>query len=212
MPHSSWGSPVPEAYITRRTLIGRGMVSVAALLLLPGRMRGQTGQQGQKGEDTPAAPRLYDPARAGQPQRRVTDYENDPFVVGIEGRLRCTCGCNLDVYTCRTTDFNCSVSPAMHREVVALVQQGKSAQEITDAFVAEYGEMVLMAPKKEGLNLLAYFVPGAAIIAVGSTLLWALSKRTRRLAPAAQLPSDRPGGLSDEDQAKLDAELRGLEI
>jgi len=201
---------VPEAIITRRALVGGGVASVAALLL-PGRMRGQTDPQGQNGEDAPA-PRLYDPARAGQPQRRISDYENDPFVVGIEERLRCTCGCNLDVYTCRTTDFNCSVSPAMHREVVALVQQGKSAQEITDAFVAEYGEMVLMAPKKEGLNLLAYFVPGAAIIAVGSTLLWALSKRTRRLAPVAQPQPDSPAGLSVEDQAKLDAEMRGLEI
>lgn len=92
-----------------------------------------------------------------------------------------------------------------------MVQQGMSAQQILDAFVAEYGEMVLMAPKKEGLNLLAYFVPGAAIITVGAVLLWVLSKRTRRVERVAQAGPDGILDLSNEDRAKLEAELRGLE-
>src|SRR5689334_17534487 len=53
----------------------------------------------------------------------------------LEHRLRCQCGCTLDVYTCRTTDFSCQVSPAMHHDVMALVSGGYSAQEIVDAFV-----------------------------------------------------------------------------
>src|SRR4051794_6291308 len=32
----------------------------------------------------------------------------------LEHQIRCQCGCTLDVYTCRTTDFSCQVSPAMH--------------------------------------------------------------------------------------------------
>ena len=40
----------------------------------------------------------------------------------------------------------------MHRDVVALVNGGYTAQEIIDAFVGVYGERVRMAPKKSGFN------------------------------------------------------------
>ena len=47
----------------------------------------------------------------------------------------------------------------MHREVLALREHGlKSAQEVLDAFVAEYGEKALMAPKPEGFNLWGYLL------------------------------------------------------
>src|SRR3954465_6604483 len=74
----------------------------------------------------------------------------------LEHGIRCQCGCTLDVYTCRTTDFSCQVSPSMHRDVLALVQGGYSAQEILDAFVNVYGDRVLMAPPKVGFNILGY--------------------------------------------------------
>src|SRR5204862_2900899 len=89
----------------------------------------------------------------------------------IEHRLRCQCGCTLDVYTCRTTDFSCQVSPAMHRDVMALVSVGYSAQEILDAFVDTYGERALMAPKKEGFNWAGYLVPFGALAAGAAAVL-----------------------------------------
>ena len=61
-------------------------------------------------------------------------------------------GASLDVYTCRTTDFTCTTSPAMHQQVVALAAQGRSGQEIVDAFVRENGVAILMAPPKRGLQ------------------------------------------------------------
>jgi cytochrome c-type biogenesis protein CcmH/NrfF len=191
-----------EPRYSRRELLG---LSLAALL--PGALlQGRSVQEG----DT-AATRLYRPDMAGRPRERITDYENDPFIIGIEEQLRCTCGCNLDVYTCRTTDFTCGVSPAMHREVVGMVEQGRSGQEILDAFIAQHGEMVLMAPKKEGFNLAAYFVPGAAIVAVGSGLLWALSRRARLAAAQTAVGGGPATGVSDEEAAKLEAELSKLE-
>src|SRR6185437_2401293 len=48
--------------------------------------------------------RLWDPARAGRPLEPVTAADNDAVIQAIEKELHCTCGCNLDVYTCRTTD------------------------------------------------------------------------------------------------------------
>jgi cytochrome c-type biogenesis protein CcmH/NrfF len=166
-------------------------------------------------EDNTTAPGLFDPSRVGLPRARSTDYENDPFIIDVESQLRCTCGCNLDVYTCRTTDFTCGTSPAMHREVVQLVEQGRSAEEILDGFVAEHGEMVLMAPKKEGFNLAAYFVPGAAIACIASVIVWILGRRhsvasvrtASALSDGANLSA-----LSQSEQARLQAELERLEL
>ena len=48
----------------------------------------------------------------------------------------CPCPCTLDVYTCRTTDFSCTISPAVHRDINALVAGGYSADEIMAALIA----------------------------------------------------------------------------
>ena len=191
-------------FVSRRHVLKMGLLPLLPLL------RPQEGQEGQA-----SAPDLYDPSRVGRPRVRSTDYENDPFIIDVESRLRCTCGCNLDVYTCRTTDFTCGTSPAMHREVVRLVEQGRTAEEILEVFIAQHGEMVLMAPKKEGFNLAAYFVPGAAISLVGATLIWVLARRRAMVAAPATptaLPGTEPQGLSESEQQRLNDELQRLEL
>lgn len=134
-----------------------------------------------------AAGRLWDPNRAGRPQAPTTARDSDPAIQALEKRLKCTCGCGLDVYTCRTTDFTCTVSPEMHRDVLALLDQGFTDDEVVDAFVDRYGVTVLMAPPKRGFNLAGYFVPGLTIVAAGAVLLVALRRWTRQAAasPAA---------------------------
>jgi cytochrome c-type biogenesis protein CcmH len=160
-----------------------------------------------------------DPSRAGRPQARITRYENDPFVVGVEQQLRCTCGCNLSVYTCRTTDFTCETSPAMHQRVVELVDQRKSGQDILDAFVAQYGEAVLMAPPRQGFNLAGYVVPGIAITVVGAILVWVMVRRARYPAapaggtgPTVESAVSAPATAPADAAAKLRAELEQLEL
>src|SRR3954471_14888151 len=81
----------------------------------------------------------------------------------LEHHIHCQCGCVLDIYTCRTTDFSCGVSPAMHRDVLSLVEGGYSGDEIIAAFRNSYGEKVLMSPVKEGFNWAGYVTPFAAI-------------------------------------------------
>lgn len=191
----------------------------------PSRARGALLQQPAGTQQSPqgsqVAPRqdslvgnLMDPERAGRLQARVTKYENDPFVVDVEGKIRCTCGCNLSVYTCRTTDFTCTTSPAMHQRVVELVEQKKSAQEILDAFVAQYGESVLMAPPREGFNILGYVVPGILITLVGGSLAWVMVRKTRvRLAEAGAAAGAEPESSLPPDQAaQLKAEMEKLEL
>jgi cytochrome c-type biogenesis protein CcmH len=129
---------------------------------------------------------------------------------GLEHQIRCQCGCTLDVYTCRTTDFSCQVSPAMHRDVMALVEGGYSAQEILDAFVDTYGERALMAPKKEGFNWAGYLVPFGALAAGAAAVLVVLRGMQRGSTPA-EVPVDGmtvpPLGTPDE-LAKLNDAIR----
>lgn len=122
----------------------------------------------------------------------------------LEHHIHCMCGCNLDVFTCRTTDFTCPVSPAMHRDVMSLVAGGHSAQEIIDAFVGVYGERVLMEPKKTGFNLAGYLAPFAAL-GGGGALIVALLRRWKR--PAGELASVKPLPMegTPEEMARLDA-------
>lgn len=134
---------------------------------------------------------------------QLTDLQRDE----LERKIHCQCGCTLDVFTCRTTDFSCQVSPAMHRDVVALVQGGYSAQEIIDAFVNVYGDRVLMAPRKSGFDLVAWVTPGVAVLVVGALLATVL--RRWRAAPAEQRPVAVSGVDATPDElARLEAAVR----
>lgn len=129
----------------------------------------------------------------------------------LEHRLRCQCGCTLDVYTCRTTDFSCQVSPAMHRDVMQLVGGGYSAQEIIEAFVGTYGERVLMAPRANGFNLLGWVAPfialgGGAILVVAALRRWQRPARPVEMVQPTR--TARPDGATDEELARLDAAVR----
>jgi cytochrome c-type biogenesis protein CcmH len=160
----------------------------------------------------PAGPagKLWDPVRAGRPLEPVTARDNDAAIQAIEKRIHCTCGCNLDVYTCRTTDFNCTTSPEMHRQVMRLAEAGMSGEEIIAAFVREHGEAVLMAPPKEGFNLAGYFTPGAVILTAGALLVMAMRRWVRRVAPGAPVPAE-PGEAGDASPAELERLRRELE-
>ena len=132
----------------------------------------------------------------------MTDDQRDD----LEHKLHCQCGCNLDVYTCRTTDFACSVSPAMHADVMGLVSGGHSAQEILAAFKSVYGEKVLMAPGKSGFNLVGYTMPFVALGA-GAIVVSALLKRWKSRAPVPATTGTRIDA-TDSELAALDAAVR----
>jgi cytochrome c-type biogenesis protein CcmH len=129
----------------------------------------------------------------------------------LEHDLHCQCGCTLDVYTCRTTDFTCSVSPAMHRDVMNLVAGGYSKAEILGAFRAEYGERVLMAPVVEGFNRTAYATPfvalGAAVVGVALLIRrWTAAARVaNESAPVTALAGE---SATPSELARLEAAIR----
>jgi cytochrome c-type biogenesis protein CcmH/NrfF len=198
------------SYVDRRAFLVLG----AGTLLSGGASWRRTTQQPDSLPGTGPSGRLWDPARAGRPLAPVTARDNDAAIQVIEKQIRCTCGCNLDVYTCRTTDFTCGTSPEMHRRVLALAAQGMTGPQIIDAFVRENGVAILMAPPKRGFNLAGYFVPSLLIVAAGVVLtLWL--RRWSRLAESA-LPrvAPQPPGVaaSPDELERLRRELDRLSV
>ena len=197
-----------EWCVTRRAFLG-------AL----GALSGAAGLAAQQQAPRPGAGdvgELFNPNVAGRPRDPTAEGDNDAFVRGVEQKLQCTCGCTLDIFTCRTTDFTCTYSPALHREVVELAEAGKSEQELIDAFVAKYGEKVLMAPKPEGFNIAGYVVPGVGIAAVGGLIAWILRRRVARAraidaaTAAGPVPPVVPGA-SDEELERLERALEEID-
>ena len=159
-------------------------------------------------QDTASSGQVYDPSRAGRPREATTAADNDAAIQAIEKRLKCSCGCGLDIYTCRTTDFTCTYSPTLHKEVVKLAEQGNSDQQIIDAFIAQYGEAVLMAPPRRGFNLAGYFVPSIAIIIAGVFLVRVLRRWSRETQVAHAVTDERSALAAPPDASP--AELQRL--
>lgn len=167
----------------RAAMIGRREWFVAAAGLgvaLSSRVLGGQGQPSFTPMDQSAyRPVLREPKPGATAS--MTPLERDQ----LERQLKCQCTCILDVYTCRTTDFTCSVSPAMHRDVMRLVEGGYTAQEIKDAFVATYGEVALTAPVKQGFNWAGYFAPAVVMTTGGIVLTMMIKRWTARSAANA---------------------------
>jgi cytochrome c-type biogenesis protein CcmH len=194
-------------FLAQLALSGAGLLGAKALIAqqaaAPAPAQGNTSNLFDMNQD--AAKTVRRPPKPGA-AKSMSDEERD----GLERQIRCQCGCTLDVYICRTTDFSCQVSPAMHRDVISLVDGGYSAQEILDAFVATYGERALMAPKREGFNLAGYLVP-FGVLAAGSVALTIVLRRMQsHLARAKRdvVTVPRSASGTADEMAKLDAAVR----
>jgi len=212
MPRSS-GPPSPSQPASRRLLLVstrrawlQSVVLASAAIARAGAQRpaGQQDTSNLFAMDQAAARSVRLPPKPGA-RAALTPVERD----ALEHRIRCQCGCTLNVYTCRTTDFSCQVSPAMHRDIMALIEGGYDAREILDAFVNVYGERALMAPTKEGFNLVAWVLPGTAI-AAGAVVLAVMIRRWNRTAAAAPPSPEAAPALdaSPDEIARLDAAIR----
>lgn len=148
------------------------------------------------------------PANAQTPVQApaAIDPFTDPRVKEIESHLRCSCGCNLDIWTCQRQMY-CEISPAMSARVRQRLAESASPEAILAEFVAERGETVLMAPPKEGFNWVGYLLPFVAIGAAGIVVA-GLIRRRSRMAPE---PEGSAGDVSAEQLARLEAELAGLD-
>jgi cytochrome c-type biogenesis protein CcmH len=104
-----------------------------------------------------------------------------------------------------------SDAPQAEREralIRKLIARGESKEEIKDALVAEYGPRVLATPSGEGFDLLAWLVPGTAILLAAGAVVYGL-RRVLRETSRRRL---EPEPLDPDDAARLDADLRRHEL
>jgi cytochrome c-type biogenesis protein CcmH len=195
---------VSNAMLSRRRFFAASAAGVATLAAARIASAQEAGQQVNTGAaNAPMESDRYKPVQLAAKGPPVMDQAKRD---DLEHHLHCQCGCNLDVYTCRTTDFSCEVSPAMHRDVMALVAGGYSAPEIIAAFKNVYGDRVLMAPPTSGFDIAAWITPFVALLAGIALVLVVL----RRLRAPALAPAISPSiaDATPTEQARLDALVR----
>jgi cytochrome c-type biogenesis protein CcmH len=191
--------------ISRRAFVERAAGAAAVLVGVTSRAAHAV----QQPQSAPMAQDAYIPVR--RPPRpgatpKVSTKERD----SLEALLKCGCGgCPLDVYTCRTTDFACRVSPRMHADVEELIAGGYDSSEIMTAFVETWGDRVRTAPRAEGFNLLAYVAPYAGLGVGGLIAAW-LIRRWMRGGPrdADPTPQIPQVAATDDEMARLEAAVR----
>lgn len=84
-------------------------------------------------------------------------------------------------------------------ELTSLLQQGKTDAEIRDAFIAQYGERVLIVPEGGKADLL-FWTPALFLFFGSAGAAWFLMRlrRRARLQPAAE------GPLAEVDDSEID--------
>ena len=104
-------------------------------------------------------------------------------------------------------------SPQAQRERVfidRLIAEGKTEEQVKDALVAEYGDVVLALPPDSGFSLSAYVVPIIAfLIAVVALTIGVL--RWRR-AGGKKGGGSGASGPSGKDAERLDADLARYDL
>jgi cytochrome c-type biogenesis protein CcmF len=135
-------------------------------------------------------------------------YPRTDFEKQMQHEIVCTCGTcgHATIAECRKDP--CSVSHEMRAELAALIDQGKTHDEIIQAFIAKHGSQEMLgAPLNQGFNRLAWLFPylmgAGGAVAVG----FAAVKWTRK-------PGDAPADPIHTDSAldeRIDDELRDLD-
>jgi cytochrome c-type biogenesis protein CcmH/NrfF len=123
----------------------------------------------------------------------------------LETSLKCDCGCGLDVHSCQF-QMQCGTSPVWSVRIREALERGETVEAIQAGFVADFGTRVLMAPPREGFNLVGYFLPAVGILTIGMLVgLLIRSGAAGRPRPAAATRID------EHDEARLREALRKLE-
>ncbi len=113
---------------------------------------------------------------------------------------------------CENTPLDVCPTQACHqwRDLIRqMLAEGKSAEEIKQYFVDNYGARVLSEPPRTGINWLIYLVPPAAFLA-GAALLFRAFRSWRQAAQEPAANADpKPGPTAgDKYVDRLEEELR----
>jgi cytochrome c-type biogenesis protein CcmH len=92
----------------------------------------------------------------------------------LETQLKCPECEGLSV-----ADSNAPTSRAIRADVKKRIAQGQSNEEIRQAYVARYGEEILLQPRSSGISLIVWVLP-VVVVVVGALGIWLVLARNRR--------------------------------
>jgi cytochrome c-type biogenesis protein CcmF len=136
-------------------------------------------------------------------------YARNELERQLQHEIVCTCGTcgHASIGECRKDP--CPVSHKLRGELAAMIDQGKSHDEIIQAFVTLYGsEEMLGAPINKGFNRLAWLIP-YLIGATGAVIVGFAAVRWSTRPPTSpnEAQTERDAALEE----RLDDELRNLD-
>lgn len=80
-------------------------------------------------------------------------------------------------------DSNAQIAHDLRREVLMLMQQGKTDAQIKQFLVERYGEFVLYRPAMDARNSLLWFGPLGVLLIGAGTVFWVVRRRSRTVQP-----------------------------
>jgi cytochrome c-type biogenesis protein CcmH len=121
--------------------------------------------------------------------------ERQPTLSELEGEVMCpVCGTTLD-------QSNAPAALQIKRVITSRIAAGDTKSEIKERLVAEYGEAILAAPRREGFGLLAWWLPLVGIVAAGAIIAvgaWHWSRTREREPEGPRLDPALERRLDDE--------------
>lgn len=97
-------------------------------------------------------------------------------------------------------DSNAPVAEDLRTEVIRMMREGNSDEEIRDFMVARYGEFVLYRPRMTAQTIALWFAP-AILLVLGALVILRIARRRRESAQAGDQ-------LSAEEQERLNQLLQ----
>ena len=132
----------------------------------------------------------------GAPAKEAVLAAQDPVLearmVHITSELRCLVCQNQTI-----ADSHAGLAVDLRNQVLDLLRQGQTDQQILDYMTARYGDFVLYRPPVKGSTILLWFGPGLLLVLGLGALYLSLRRRSR-------LPNDA-FDADDVDVAKNDA-------
>jgi cytochrome c-type biogenesis protein CcmF len=141
-------------------------------------------------------------------QTQTSYFPRNDLERQLQHEIVCTCGScgHATIAECRKDP--CSVSHQMRAELAGFIDEGKSHDEIIQAFVAKYGnEEMLGAPIDRGFNRLAWLFP--YLLGVGGAVVIGFAATRWSHHPEPALAS--PGQIDPSLAERIDDELRDLD-
>jgi cytochrome c-type biogenesis protein CcmH len=159
-----------------------------------------------------AATLLFVAIRGPQPPRTLQDR-----VRSVASTLRCPVCQDLSV-----ADSPSSVARQMRATIASDLRAGRTPAEVTARFVRAYGPWILLAPPRQGIDLIAWIGPallvvGALVLAVVAVRRWTFGSERPGVLDAPTSPTGVPvavaggNGIGPQDRRLLDRALAAID-